>query len=390
MLVNKEIICISDLSWNDYWGTEQQFMSRLCKTNRVLYINQPNTWLTPLKRLLFKSGPKKNKSIIVGTLEKGQNNLYIASLPPMLPFRHSRLSNAWNNHHYIRYIKRWARELKMHSPILWIYEPSACKVPEFVDHSFVIYHCLDCWTGHDDWWNSDKSIARSEERLVKRSDLIFTASESLYSEKRRLNTNTYFVPNGADYAHFSKAIMAGTKIPVEMQALSHPIIGFIGMIGFRFDAKTLRSVAQARPNWNIVLVGDAIKKEKALALLMQMPNVHFVGMQPIEKLPSYLKGMDVCLIPYKKNSFTDNCFPLKLFEYLSAGKPIVASLIPALNKYAEYVYLSKNTAEYLNNIELALTNDSADRVRERVTFAKGNSWDSRINEVAKIINNRFP
>jgi len=113
--------------------------------------------------------------------------------------------------------------------------------------------------------------------------------------------------------------------------------------------------------------------------------VHFLGMQPIEKLPSYLKTMDVCLIPYRKNSFTDNCFPLKLFEYLSAGKPIVASSIPSLNKYTRYVYLSNNTEEYINNIELALTNNSAAAIRERVALAEGNSWDARLHEIAKII-----
>lgn len=386
MLQNKDIICISDLAWDSHWSTEQQFMSRLCKANRVLYINQPNTWLTPMKKRFSMSAETTKKSSWVKNQEKRQDQLYIVSLPPVLPFRYSRLANVWNTRQYVRHIKRWVRELDLRSPILWIYEPSAYNVPKFVDHSLVIYHCLDCWTGHDDWWNSDKNIVRCEKHLVIQSDLVITVSESLYNEKLRLNANTHFIPNGADYSHFSKALLPETQIPKEIRALRHPMIGFIGMIGIRFDANTLRSVAQARPDWSIVLVGEVNKKERSLALLMQMPNVHFLGMQPIEKLPSYLKAMDVCLIPYKKNSFTDNCFPLKLFEYLSAGKPIVASQIPSLNKYTRYVYLSNNAEEYLKNIELALSINSAGIVGDRVAFAEANSWDSRLHEIGKIIN----
>src|SRR4030042_4139516 len=352
MLVDKDIICISDLSWDAHWGTEQQFMSRLCQSNRVLYVNQPITWLTPVKGLFSKRAKTSKERSNVENPERRQDRLYIASLPPLLPFRYSRLANVLNTGQYVRQLKRWAKELDLRSPILWIFEPSAYNVPNFVDHSLVIYHCLDCWTGHDDWWNSDKNIARCEKHLVLQSDLVLTVSESLRSEKVRLNANTHFVPNGADYAHFSKALLPDTQIPKYMQEINHPIIGFIGMIGTRFDAATLQNIAKAKPNWSFVLVGEAIEKEKSCALLMQMPNVHLLGMQPIEKLPSYLKAMDVCLIPYRKNSFTDHCFPLKLFEYLSAGKPIVASSIPSLNKYKRYVYLSNNAEEYINNIEL--------------------------------------
>jgi len=385
MLANRDIICISDLSWDAHWSTEQQFMSRLCKSNRVLYVNQPITWLTPMKGLFSTRAVTSKKPSNLKNPERRYDRLYVASLPPLLPFRYSRLANVWNTGQYVRHIKRWARELDLRSPILWIYEPSAYNIPKFIDHSFVIYHCLDCWTGHDDWWNSDNNIARCEKQLVIQSDLVITVSESLYHDKARLNPNTHFVPNGADYSHFSKSLLPDTQIPKEMQEINHPIIGFIGMIGTRFDAATLQKVAKARPDWSIVLIGEAIKKERSLALLVQLPNVHFLGMQPIEKLPSYLKAMDVCLIPYKKNSFTDNCFPLKFFEYLSAGKPIVASSIPSLNKYPRYVYLSNNTEEYLNNIELALTKNSAATVRDRVALAEGNSWDARLREIGNII-----
>ena len=385
MLQYKDIICISDLAWDAHWGTEQQFMSRLCKSNRVLYVNQAITCLTPVKRLFSKRAKTSKKQSKVENPERRKDRLYIASFPPLLPFRYSRLTNAWNTVQYVRHLKRWAKQLDLQSPILWIYEPSAYNVSKFVDHSLVIYHCLDCWTGHDDWWNSDKNIARCEKPLVMQSDIVITVSESLYSEKVRLNPNTYFVPNGADCAHFSKALLQDTQIPKDMQEIDHPIIGFIGMIGTRFDAATLQIIAEAKPNWSFVLVGEVIKKDRSLALLMHMPNVHFLGMQPIEKLPSYLKAMDVCLIPYKKSSFTDNCFPLKFFEYLAAGKPIVCSDIPSLRDYPAFAKIAESCEDYIENIELAILQNSPEDVLSRQDHAFRNSWENRIEEISSII-----
>ncbi len=385
MLAGHDIICISDLTWDAHWGTEQQFMSRLSRSNRVLFINEPKTRLTPFKNLGSKSpGGSEVRSGKRG-VEERETRLYLASLPPVWPLRFSRLSNLRNTRRYVGFIKRWARELDFRSPILWIYEPSACGVSRYIDHSLLIYHCLDCWTGHKDWWNSDRAIERNENKLVAESDVVITVSRSLQERKVRLNPNTYFVPNAADYAHFSRAAAEDLPIAQEVSGLKKPVIGFIGVIGDRFDSILMSEVAKAYKKSSILLVGPIAAKAGSLDEFLALPNVYSVGMKPISQLPAYLKVMDACVIPYKSNQFTDNCFPLKLFEYLAGGKGIVSTDIPALREYGEFVSIALNKDEFIAKVKEIFNNHSELAIERRLAYAKENSWENRIEQVSEII-----
>ncbi|HNT89526.1 MAG TPA: glycosyltransferase, partial [Candidatus Hydrogenedentes bacterium] len=114
--------------------------------------------------------------------------------------------------------------------------------------------------------------------------------------------------------------------------------------------------------------------------LKNVANVHLLGNRPIEALPAYLKGMDVTLIPYKTNEATRYIYPLKLQEYLAAGKPVVSAALPAVVQYRDVVYIAESHPAFLDRIEDALAERDPARIGARQAVARANSWERRIEE----------
>lgn len=189
MLTNCDILCISDICWDEHWSVEQQFMSRLSQCNRVLYIERPVSILTPFKRFGFHHAIRQVSHWIRGGVRKKSENLYVASPPPVLPLRYLDVINAINGCIYGRWIERLSYKLGFTSPILWVFEPSAARVVSRIKHSLLIYHCLDSWTGSSAWWNSNSAIEKQERRLMNMSEIVFAVSRSLTEEKSKYNWN---------------------------------------------------------------------------------------------------------------------------------------------------------------------------------------------------------
>jgi glycosyltransferase involved in cell wall biosynthesis len=217
-----------------------------------------------------------------------------------------------------------------------------------------------------------------EERLCRNADIVFPSTDSMLQRFKHLNPEMHVVPHGADYPHFAKATHQDTPIPEDIASLPRPVIGSIGVMDpERFDADLIAALATARPHWSLVLVGPA-RKEMDLTRFESLPNVYLTGNRPIADLPNYLKGMDVTLIPYKINEATRDIYPLKLQEYLAAGRPVVSSAMPAVLPYAPLVRIARHRDEFLQEIEAALQEDSEAHRARRQAVARENSWEARV------------
>ncbi len=125
--------------------------------------------------------------------------------------------------------------------------------------------------------------------------------------------------------------------------------------------------------------------EIGLSRLEKLENVHFLGFKKPDVLTNYLKWMDVCIMPSTRSKLSDAVFPLKLFEYLSAGKPVVATRTKELEKYSGYIYLSANSEEFLQKLLIALKENHIQKASERIEIAKKNTWDVRVEEISGLI-----
>jgi len=246
----------------------------------------------------------------------------------------------------------------------------------------VVYDCMDRHSGFAT--NTERMLAREDE-LCRGSDLILCTSHLLFSAKSSQNPNCSLVPNAADLEHFR---LAPLTVPKEMQGLRPPIMGYYGAISDWFDSELVRALALARPKWQFVLIGRTYGAN--LAPLRGLPNVHLLPEKPYDALPAYLHAFDVCIIPFKRTPLTEATNPVKLFEFLSAGKAVVATGLAELQHYADYLRLADGPEQWLTAVDEALHDRAPERVAARVDFARRNTWGERVAEVRAAILSLYP
>ncbi|TDE10228.1 glycosyltransferase [Dyadobacter psychrotolerans] len=227
----------------------------------------------------------------------------------------------------------------------------------------------------------------SEEYLIKRSDIVLCSSKALYEEKIKINPNTFFVPNAADLTHSMKVLDPQTQVS-KLLDVPKPAIGYFGAIERRIDYAMLAKVAKLNTDKTFVFVGP-VSEEFVPEDFKSLKNVKFTGPVPYSEMPSVVKGFDVALIPFKKDDVSRTIFPLKLFEYLGAGKPVVCTdFNPDLAEFTgDTVRFSSDADGFSKAINEALLDNSPSEVEKRLAVASANTWGRRIDEIAEILFN---
>jgi GT2 family glycosyltransferase len=240
----------------------------------------------------------------------------------------------------------------------------------------IIYDCMDHHAGFS---TNEAQMLTQEEELSRGADLVLASSSRLEEEQQRLNPNTILVRNAADFEHFRQAATA----PDALARRPRPMIGYYGAISDWFDVAAVRQVALARPQWSFVLVGSTAGAD--VSDLDTLPNVHLLGEKPYAALPGYLNSFDVCLLPFVRNALTEATNPVKFYEFLSAGKPVVARALPELLMQRELAYLTDAPRDYVILIERALREDTLERQAARREFARNNTWEERFAKVTRAV-----
>jgi teichuronic acid biosynthesis glycosyltransferase TuaH len=249
-----------------------------------------------------------------------------------------------------------------------------------------VYHCVDpLIVDHD-----IKHGVISEKIVVEHSDLVICTSRQLYAEKKKLNESTFFIPNAADVNHSAKAMDPGLLIHKDLNLIPKPILGYFGNIERRIDYDLLIKVVELNPDKSFVFAGPVVE-EFIPAALRDLKNVYFIGRIPYNEMPSVIKAFDVALIPFKKDEVSSTIFPLKLFEYLGAGKPVVAT-----DFNLDLREFTQNEIEYCADfisfdkaINRALADDEPISKMRRIAIAAENSWDKRLAEFSALLNDYY-
>jgi glycosyltransferase involved in cell wall biosynthesis len=224
-----------------------------------------------------------------------------------------------------------------------------------------------------------------EAELSKKADIIFTTSKYLYNLRKLQNTNTHYFPSGLDLNIFREALSDDFKAAPELDNIPGPIIGFVGgMVNLKMNWEWISEAAASRPQWNFVFVGPCV--DLPPSDISRQKNIIFLGSKPQKTIPAYIKGFDVCLIPYRGEDFLKSAQPTKAFEYLAVGKPVVASWINELEDYREIVRLSRGVSDFIENIEAALKDGKDENmVRKYIQAAQVCTWDERIESTSSVI-----
>jgi glycosyltransferase involved in cell wall biosynthesis len=285
-----------------------------------------------------------------------------------------------NRHLLRRQVGRAARRLGLGRPILWAYAPQADDLVEGLDPSLLIYHCVDdlaAQKGVD-----AEGFRAAEARFAARADLVIASSPALAERMRALNANVLYAPNVADTPAFAAALDPG-PVDAAVEALPRPRLVFCGaIVATKLDAGLLAELARLRPDWSVVLVGPEGAGDPGgdLSPLREAPNVYLIGPRPVERLPEVLRGADAGLIPYLVNDLTRSVFPMKVYEYMAAGLPVLATPLPALEGVAGVTTVA-DAAELVAAADSAFAEDSPQVRRRRSSLAAGHSWEARIEEI---------
>ena len=246
----------------------------------------------------------------------------------------------------------------------------------------LVYDCMDHYAGFVD---VSSDMLALEKTLSGGSDLVLASARRLYDEQSQLNPNCLFLPNAGQFDHFNTV---PEQIPAELREISRPCIGYYGAISTWFDSGLVARLAQERLGWSFILVGSTWGAE--LEPVRGLKNVYLLGEKPYEILPAYLHQFDVCFIPFLKTPLTDATNPVKMFEYLSAGKPVVATDLDELRNYQDQLYLVSSPNDWLPMLEKALKEDSKERVEKRIEFARQNTWKQRAEQMDMAILALYP
>ena len=228
------------------------------------------------------------------------------------------------------------------------------------------------------------------ERMVRRADLVLAVNGALAARYRALNAGTVEVPNACHYERFAPAALPTYPRAAAVRRLAgryRAVIGYIGwMAPHRMDVPLVRDLAAAHPDWGLALAGPA---DPAVAeVLGPLPNVHFLGTVPHERLPAVVAGFDVCLLPHLVNAHTAGNDPLKLYEYLAAGKPVVATPVAGVERFGDLVATGATAGQVAEAVAAALDEPPerrAERVTRRQAFAALNSWSARAEQVERLL-----
>jgi O-antigen biosynthesis protein len=250
-------------------------------------------------------------------------------------------------------------------------------VARSLQNNLNVYDCMDDHSGFD----NNMNITTYEPALIAEADLVAVSSEILFSNVKGLAKNVIQVKNGTDFVHFNELPESDV-----LRSIGRPIIGYYGAIAEWFDVSLIEACARQYPQYQFVLIGRVTNTD--IPRLKEFPNIHLPGEIPYAELPKYVKYFDVCLIPFRLTKLIEATNPVKFYEYLSSGKPVVSVMLPELVPYGELCYLSSSPKEFIENIQVALSEKN--KGKARIELAGKNSWSERSNTFIRGITALYP
>ncbi|HPT86982.1 MAG TPA: glycosyltransferase [Bacillota bacterium] len=374
----KVIVCISSTHWHFLWQRPQQIMSRLSNFYNILFVDPPAQ--------VSEDDLKKPNSQQLHNLAHRITGIH-QSLKILAPFHCAGGSEPYQLM-IADQIKRTLTFLGWHDPpLLWIYNLAAVPLVGHLRELGVVYDCVDSFASFS-WAHPDTHLWEKE--LLCKAQVVFTSARTLYEKHRELNCLTYFIPNAADYGHFAKADHIGVNEPPDMKSIVRPRIGFVGAAYEWLDYELLSYLAVNHREWRLVMIGP----QQHGIELPEEPNIHWMGPRDYKVLPWYLASMDLMLIPFVRNQTTEHANPIKLWEYLAAGKAVVSTALPEVPRVPGVIWVGRDHAEFEDQCQQALDwINSSDKRQELVmkarAIARVNSWEVRCQQIREILRERF-
>lgn len=271
------------------------------------------------------------------------------------------------------------RDFTARNTILWVFPPDPYidRIRRVVPHRLVVTHVIDNFTHFDTSHPLHHFAMEQYPRIGRWSDIIFTNSESNRAEFSTAGVPCYRFAQGVDQAFLAPA----SELPHRATG-ARPRLGYLGWIMERTDLALLAGIAARRPDWDLVLVGPEYPGGYVNASgLLGLDNVRWLGELANREVPAFLQSLDVCLIPHRETAYARSMQPLKLYQYLASGRPVVSTPVGGLEDVIDHVQVAHDAAGFVGRIQDRLDNDSVAQSMARIDAVRKETWDIRAREM---------
>ena len=383
MIQNKNIIIIYGPPWDQPAQLSKHHFARLwSKENRVLYIEAP---INPFSFITRKKEARYLWKKYKNGYQKVSDSLWVTTFFYLLPFRGNKYLFGgkwinWINQYFVKNkLKQQLEDLGFNNPILVVGSAHIYPIVDAFNAEKIIYHCSDDYTLVPSFPKSFKEI---EKNLMKVCDLVITTADELKKAKEHMNANIVSIPNGVNVHHFKLTQNIRTMIHEDIKQIPKPIIGYIGTVFRWIDQDWIEYAAKEHKDYNFIFIGPVTTD---ISKLQKLRNVFFLGPKPYDSLPSFLKAFSVAIIPFVIDGVTLKASPIKFYEYLASGIPIISTDLPDLKYFYDVVSLVNNKEDFCNQIKITIENDNNSLMLKRMKLAESYSWEKRFNQLNKYI-----
>jgi GT2 family glycosyltransferase/glycosyltransferase involved in cell wall biosynthesis len=371
-LAKPDVVCFSIVDWSFRFQRPQQLMSQFAANGHRVFYLSVTKFCSPRSKVKFLAERLKENLFEVQIAAPAQVDLYGEGIEGRS------LDIALDSLDQLR------REFNINHAISYVMIPSWGPVALQTGRKWgwrVIYDCMDEW---ENFPVIKPALLELETALVKGCDLLVVTAQRLLDKWRPYQRPMTLARNAADYDFYQERLKENDLL----KGVSRPIVGYYGAIANWFDVDLLADVAESRPQYNFVLLGGIFDTD--VSRLRKLPNVMLLGQQPYETMPQYLYNFDVCVIPFKINPITEATDPVKLYEYLSGGKPVVSVNLPEIAPYRDHVLIAENASDFAAKIDQAILEDNPNLTEQRKRVARQHTWESRYKQIDSEIVRAYP
>lgn len=370
------IIAHCHLRWDFVWQRPQQILSRFAARHPVLFVEDPQ---------FDEHGYRA--SLALADVAPG-----VVRAVPHIPWAQVWGETGVSINAIVRGLLRVALgkdgplDGRFERPVHWFYTPMpAPKMLGAFGARAVVYDCMDELS---QFRHAPADIAEREQVLLAAADIVFTGGFALYAAKSRRHHDVHAFGCGVDVDHFARARDPRTAVPADVAFLPRPVLGYYGVIDERLDYALLAALADAHPDWSIVMVGPVAKVEDNE--LPRRANIHWLGQRGYDELPAYARAFDVCLMPFARNAATEFINPTKTLEYMAAGRPIVSTAIAdVVRQFSTLVDVAATPDAFLRLARRAAEAPDAARIAAGIERARAQSWDAVVAMMRQLIIERM-
>lgn len=377
----RDLIFVSMEDWDEIWRRNQFICADLAKRypdQKILFVGMP--W--DVSRHIRRGTLSELRKPISWKVEGLPN---ITVIQPLKFFPDSFAVGRWMNGLMSRIqIRRAARKLGMDQPILWLNPHSAVHMVGRMEESASIYDITDDWGLTPCFPKALRDRIKAQDReLCAKADLVIVCSEDLYKSRREMCREILLLPNGVDANHY-----AGVSRKIETNGFARPVFGYTGTLHpDRTDTKLIAALASAFPDGTVMLIGPDHLTPADRRVLAEHRNVLMPGPVPYAKIPEAMGKFDVCIVPHVETAFTESLNPIKLWEYLASGKPIVSTNIAGFRDYGQICHIASGFEGFIAGCRSALSDNEENR-EKRIAAASRNTWNSRVDTLLRTLAER--